>query len=218
MTNKDGNYCGIVSFRAECSQDVEGLLERAAMVYPMQVSEVRVEDCQLKGNIPIPDKDVEMIVSGDLTIARLHAVMLAVPDGHVMAETLRAVPLSENSLERRYFDSVPEQWGADPAPPKDSVAGFNYQLLGRLQQDCDYYLGNGGRAKKHLWAGDEAGQIKKMKELYEELPEKPEWLTLAAIERYEAAMIGRGINREEDAMSHKDIGEPPRDDSSSCEM
>jgi len=69
-------------------------------------------------------------------------------------------------------------------------ATFDYQLLGRLQQDCDYYLGHGNRAKKHLWAGDEAAQIAKMKEIYEGLPEKPEWLTLEQIAQYEAAMIG----------------------------
>lgn len=65
----------------------------------------------------------------------------------------------------------------------------NYQLLGRLQQDCEYYLGNGGRSKKHLWAGDEAAQIQRMKELYEGFREKPEWITPEAIEQYEAAMV-----------------------------
>lgn len=71
----------------------------------------------------------------------------------------------------------------------DDEAKFNYQLLSRLQQDCEYYLGHGNRAKKHLWAGDEAEQIKKMKELYESVPEKPEWITLERIEQYEAAMV-----------------------------
>lgn len=73
--------------------------------------------------------------------------------------------------------------------PDDDRAQFNYQLLGRLQQDCDYYLGYGNRAKKHLWAGDEVEQIAKMKELYDGFNEKPEWITLEDIARYEAAMI-----------------------------
>lgn len=67
---------------------------------------------------------------------------------------------------------------------------FNYQLLSRLQQDCEYYLGCGARNKKHLWALDETEQIQKMKELYAALPEKPEWITLADIEKYEATMLG----------------------------
>lgn len=70
---------------------------------------------------------------------------------------------------------------------------FEYQLLSRLKQDCDYYLGNGNRVKKHLWAGDESAQIIKMKELYEELPTKPEWLTSEEIDRYEAAMVGSAV-------------------------
>jgi hypothetical protein len=72
----------------------------------------------------------------------------------------------------------------------DDLSRFNYQLLGRLKQDCDYYLGNGNRAKKHLWAGDEAEQIKKMKELYDALPEKPQWITLEDIARYEQQLVG----------------------------
>lgn len=67
---------------------------------------------------------------------------------------------------------------------------FNYQLLARLQQDCEYFLGFGARNKKHLWALDEAEQIQKMRELYAALPEKPEWIMLADIDRYEAAMLG----------------------------
>lgn len=71
----------------------------------------------------------------------------------------------------------------------ESNLTFDYQLLGRLQQDCDYYLGFGNRAKKHLWAGDEAEQIAKMREIYGSLPEKPEWITLEKIAEYEAAMV-----------------------------
>lgn len=66
---------------------------------------------------------------------------------------------------------------------------FNYKLLVRLQQDCEYYLGNGNRARKHLWAGDEIEQIKKMRELFDGFRDKPEWLSLADIDRYAAAMI-----------------------------
>ena len=40
---------------------------------------------------------------------------------------------------------------------------FKYQLLSRLQSDCEYYLGNGNRNKKQLWAEDEREQIEVMK-------------------------------------------------------
>ena len=61
-------------------------------------------------------------------------------------------------------------------------------LLDRLRADCDYFLGAGGRSEKHLWAGNVHAQIKKMRELCDALPEKPEWLTAEAIDRYAAQM------------------------------
>lgn len=65
---------------------------------------------------------------------------------------------------------------------------YDYMLLSRLKSDCDYFLGNGNRYEKHLWAGNIDDQIAKMKELYNKLPEKPEWLTMEDIENYEKEM------------------------------
>jgi hypothetical protein len=65
---------------------------------------------------------------------------------------------------------------------------FNYKLLGRLQADCEYYLGHGNRSEKRLWAGSVEEQIKKMKELWNLLPKKPEWLSMEDIEKYEKEM------------------------------
>lgn len=64
----------------------------------------------------------------------------------------------------------------------------DYQLLSRLKADCDYFLGAGGRAEKHLWAGSVRAQIAKMREIYETLPAKPEWLTKEAIDDYDEQM------------------------------
>lgn len=68
---------------------------------------------------------------------------------------------------------------------------FNYQLLGRMDQDCRYYLGYGNRNKRVLWALDEQIQINKMKELYNSFPEdkKPEWINMDIIKEYENKMI-----------------------------
>lgn len=65
-----------------------------------------------------------------------------------------------------------------------------YRLLDRLRSDCEYFLGNGGGAEKYLWAGNINAQIAKMRELYDILPQKPEWLTAEDIARYEDAMQG----------------------------
>ena len=65
----------------------------------------------------------------------------------------------------------------------------NYMMLSRLKSDCDYYLGNGNRNPRNLWAGDEAKQIAKMREYYDKVPEEPEWLTKEDIDSYEDKMI-----------------------------
>ncbi len=69
----------------------------------------------------------------------------------------------------------------------DKEMEFNYMMLDRLRVDCEYYLGNGNRYKKHLWAGDEEEQIKEMKRLYNSFTDdkKPEWLTWEQILEYE---------------------------------
>ena len=81
----------------------------------------------------------------------------------------------------------PTEAGSDELPAFADHSG-DYVLLDRLRADCDYFLGAGGRSEKHLWAGSVYAQIKKMRELYDALPEKPEWLTTEAIDRYAAQM------------------------------
>ena len=81
----------------------------------------------------------------------------------------------------------PTEAGSDELPAFDDHSG-DYVLLDRLRADCDYFLGAGGRSEKHLWAGNVHAQIKKMRELYDALAEKPEWLTAEAIDRYAAQM------------------------------
>ena len=64
---------------------------------------------------------------------------------------------------------------------------FDYQFLGRLQVDCEYYLGYGRRNPKWLWAGNEKDHIALMKEVYTYLSEKfvrPEWITWDDIVEY----------------------------------
>lgn len=53
---------------------------------------------------------------------------------------------------------------------------FRYQLLSRMVEDCNYYLGYGNRNAEGLWANDEWEQIEIMQALYESFPseKKPE--------------------------------------------
>ena len=87
----------------------------------------------------------------------------------------------------RLTTQEPTEAGSDELPAFVDHSG-DYVLLDRLRADCDYFLGAGGRSEKHLWTGNVHVQIKKMRELYNALPEKPEWLTAEAIDRYAAQM------------------------------
>lgn len=65
---------------------------------------------------------------------------------------------------------------------------YLYRLLSRLQEDCEYFLNAGGRNEKHLWSGSVDTQIKDMKDIYNRLDVKPDWLTMEQIEFYRDEM------------------------------
>ena len=83
---------------------------------------------------------------------------------------------------------------------------FNYMLLSRLQHDNDYYLDMGNRNPKILWAGNEKDQIAKMKELYNKIEEKPEWISMEDIENYEKHMVDAEFVEESEGYSNKTLG------------
>lgn len=66
---------------------------------------------------------------------------------------------------------------------------FEYRMLSRLQQDCEYFLGYGNRCEKHLWADTAKEHIEEMKKLYKLLPVEPEWISMDDIEKYEKEML-----------------------------
>lgn len=82
--------------------------------------------------------------------------------------------------------------------PLSREKAFEYQMLGRLKSDCDYFLGNGNGYEPHLWAGTVEKQIAEMKRRWLELDEdeKPEWLTMEDIENYERRMLSARNERE----------------------
>lgn len=68
------------------------------------------------------------------------------------------------------------------------IDGFEYRLLNRLKSDCEYFLGAGNGAEKYLWAGTVEKHIEKMRELYNKVSEKIEWLNEQDIDNYEKQM------------------------------
>jgi len=77
---------------------------------------------------------------------------------------------------------------------------FMYMMLDRFKDDCEYYLGHGNRCAKHLWAvGNPKEHIANMKKLYRnfKLRNKPRWISMRDIRRYERAMLkGKGEHDE----------------------
>ncbi|XBX10001.1 hypothetical protein QMP26_19315 [Enterocloster clostridioformis] len=68
---------------------------------------------------------------------------------------------------------------------------FQYQMLGRLIADCEYYLGYGYRNPDRLWTKSEEGQIEEIRKIWNSFSddEKPEWLTWKQIEKYERDIV-----------------------------
>ena len=136
----------------------------------------------------VTDEEIPIQVNADLVHYRIERYL----DGQFLErrqyESLDE--LIQNELAELDFDDLVsvsdeelESIGVTPEQSSD-----DYRLLSRLKADCDYFLGAGGRAEKHLWAGNVREQIAKMRELYDALPEKPEWLTMEDIERYAQRM------------------------------
>lgn len=136
----------------------------------------------------VTDEEIPIQVNADLVHYRIERYL----DGQFLErrqyESLDE--LIQNELAELDFDGLvsvsDEELESIGATPEQGSDG--YFLLSRLKADCDYFLGAGGRAEKHLWAGNVREQIAKMRELYDALPEKPEWLTMEDIDRYAQRM------------------------------
>ncbi|TCL53508.1 LPD11 domain-containing protein [Allofournierella massiliensis] len=136
----------------------------------------------------VTDEEIPIQVNADLVHYRIERYL----DGQFLErrqyESLDE--LIQNELAELDFDDLIsvsdgelESIGATPEQGSDG-----YFLLSRLKDDCEYFLGAGGRAEKHLWAGNVREQIAKMRELYAALPDEPEWLTMEDIDRYAQRM------------------------------
>lgn len=68
---------------------------------------------------------------------------------------------------------------------------FRYQMLDKLKNDCEYFLGMGHRNLKYLHNNDIQEHISLMRKLYYsfDIMEKPEWISLDDILEYENRML-----------------------------
>ena len=136
----------------------------------------------------VTDEEIPIQVNADLVHYRMERYLNGQFLERRQYESLDE--LIQNELAELDFDDLIsvsdgelESIGATPEQGSDG-----YFLLSRLKDDCEYFLGAGGRAEKHLWAGTVREQIAKMRELYAALPEKPEWLTQEDIDHYAQRM------------------------------
>ena len=65
---------------------------------------------------------------------------------------------------------------------------FQYKMLDRMRSDCEYYLGFGNRSTKYLWGKSVEKHIEAMRRIWNELKEKPAWLSMEQIDEYEEKM------------------------------
>ena len=79
----------------------------------------------------------------------------------------------------------------------DNPYAQTYRMLSRLKQDVLYFLGNGNRSEKYLWALNVEDHIAEMRKHYDELPEgeKPEWLTEEDINQFEKEMTSKPVRK-----------------------
>ena len=106
----------------------------------------------------------------------------------VRAGSPEATELTWSKVQRRIAQLIREDKFFTQQEKTVLAHNQDYRLLDRLRSDCEYFLGAGSRSEKHLWAGGVRAQIAKMRELYDTLPEKPEWLTKEAIDDYAERM------------------------------
>jgi hypothetical protein len=112
-------------------------------------------------------------------------------------------PTAEDNYLRKVYPKYKDEFNAYIKENPDAFYEYKnggevgdnkhtYMMLGRLQMDNDYFLGNGNRGERNLWAGNVDGQIEEMKKLWNSLPEngKPEWLSMEDILDYERKMKG----------------------------
>lgn len=204
---------GLMDYRAHGgkgdSQDVADFIERGFLseepeLASLEIAKEFINDfCEAEYGSPadfsdlekvgiayttVTDEEIPIQVNADLVHYRIERYL----DGQFLErrqyESLDE--LIQNELAEMDFDDLVsvsdaelESIGATPEQRSD-----DYRLLSRLKADCDYFLGAGGRAEKHLWAGNVREQIAKMRELYAALPDEPEWLTMEDIDRYAQRM------------------------------
>lgn len=84
----------------------------------------------------------------------------------------------------------------------DQSNEYKYQMLSRLQCDCQYFLGNGNCHEKHLWANNLDNHILAMKMIYESFDkqDKPVWINNEMIDLYKDQMWTASLSKQANSL------------------
>ena len=199
----DGSRLGYVDTDAQAVETIAGQLHD-----PAQRGEIRR---LLQSFLDHADPEEEITADITLCIEEMEGLPLALTPEQAQREEIAGY-LEEAGFvasEELIADGIAEYQAHRGEGSNREIAGFierellaeepaaetipfghedKYRLLSRLKADCDYFLGEGGRAEKHLWSGYVRTHLDKMRELYASLPEKPEWLAPEDIGRYDRLM------------------------------
>lgn len=167
--------------------------------------EKRVTKAVIKGKKPesknakMPEKTAKKVVKEELEPETEKSIEDQIADLQDYLDNTPEIAEDEKEAIQAEIDGLISQLGEKDLELNESIdvdkyvnkdKEFKYKLLSRLQSDCDYFLGAGNRAEKHLWANNVKDQITLMKALYNSFSEedRPEWITLDKIEEYEKEM------------------------------
>lgn len=146
-------------------------------------------DDEVDGEVKITDKVHVQVGPGYVTVNRIVGDLKK--GGGIMIGEEQ--PRDMKHLVRMINAAISTSKSADRrGKVEESSSGetFDYMMLSRLQSDCEYYLGHGGRSPHILHQGDEKKQIAEMKRIWKKLKVKPEWLSMEDIKDYEKKMVG----------------------------
>lgn len=175
------------NFIRKNKEDIEAIEDEYNLTY-IEACEVlaKIYDLSIQNKSNINESKINKIIANKGILNEIKKF----DDKTIKDAFLNMCELEQISVKNQIqvFQECRRLTGKEPLTENNTDSEYQYMLLDRLKTDCEYFLGNGNRNEKHLWAGSVDAQIKEMKKIWNSLKEKPEWLTMEDINNYEKLM------------------------------
>ena len=148
----------------------------------------------------LPKKNTKFNIGDKVNINGINGEIIKIKPMKMSDTSTYQIKLDNGKTVWRYEEEINESLNEDNK--------FDYMMLSRLEQDCKYFLGYGNGYEKHLWAGNVEDQIAEMRKIYNKLPEKPQWLSLEDIDKYEKDMLAKRDSKDESLNEAEGIYSP----------